>query len=55
MYKKETVVLDEVTSALLSHMKMKQDGDGSQIDGLIVKPKLSNQGRSESKSNGNKS
>ena len=29
MYGKETIVLEEVTSALLSHMKMKQDGDGS--------------------------
>ena len=29
MYGKETIVIEEVTSALLSHMKMKQDGDGS--------------------------
>ena len=29
MYRKETVVLNEVTSALLSHVKMKQDDDGS--------------------------
>ena len=29
MYGKETVVLDEVTGAFLSHVKMKQDGDGS--------------------------
>ena len=26
---KETIVLEEVTSALLSHIKMKRDGDGS--------------------------
>ena len=37
MYGKETIVLEEVTSALLSHIKMKQDCDGSQADGLIVK------------------
>ena len=29
MYGKETIVLKEVTSALLSHIKMKQDCDGS--------------------------
>ena len=29
MYGKETIVLEEVTSALLSHIKMKQDSDGS--------------------------
>ena len=55
MYGKETVVLDEVTSALLSLVKMKQERDGSQADGLIVKSKLSNRGRSESRSNGNRS
>ena len=37
MYGKETIVLEEVTSAFLSHVKMKQDSDGSQADGLIVK------------------
>ena len=42
MYKKETIVLNEVTSALLSHVKMKQDDDGSQADGLIVKSESSN-------------
>ena len=55
MYGKETVVLDEVTSALLSHVKMKQDGDGSQADELVVKSKSSNRGRSESRSNVNRS
>ena len=40
MYGKEIVVLDEVTSALLSHVKMKQD-DGSQANGLIVKSESS--------------
>ena len=55
IYGKKTVVLDEVTSALLSHVKMKQDGDGSEADGLIVKSELSNQGRSESRSNRNRS
>ena len=29
MYGKETTVLEEVTSDLLSHIKMKQDYDGS--------------------------
>ena len=58
MYGKETIVLEEVTSALLSHMKMKQDGDDSQTDGLIVKSESSNRGRSRSRgrnSNRNKS
>ena len=55
MYRKETVVLNEVTSALLSHVKMKQDDDGSQADGLIVKSESSNQCRSESRSNRNRS
>ena len=49
MYGKETIVLEEVTSALLSHIKMKQDGDGSQADGLIVKFESSNRGRSKSR------
>ena len=49
MYEKETIVLEEVTSALLSHIKMKQDGDGSQADGLIVKSESSNRGRSKSR------
>ena len=44
MYGKETIVLEEVTSALLSHIKMKQDDDGSQADGLIVKSESSNRG-----------
>ena len=47
MYGKETIVIEEVTSALLSHIKMKQDGDGSQVDGLIVKSESSNSGRSK--------
>ena len=29
MYGKETIVFEEVISALLSHIKMKQDSDGS--------------------------
>ena len=29
IFGEETIVLKEVTSALLSHIKMKQDGDGS--------------------------
>ena len=49
MYGKETIVLEEVTSALLSHIKMKQDCDGSQADGLIVKFESSNRGRSKSR------
>ena len=49
MYRKETIVLEEVTSALLSHIKMKQDGDGSQADGLIVESESSNRGRSRSR------
>ena len=49
MYGKETIVLEEVTSAILSHIKMKQDGDGFQADGLIVKSESSNRGRSRSR------
>ena len=49
MYEKETRVLEEVTSTLLSHIKIKQDSDGSQADGLIVKSKSSNRGRSRSR------
>ena len=49
MYGKKTIVLKEVTSALLSHIKMKQDGDGSQDDGFIVKSESSNRGRSKSR------
>ena len=49
MYGKETIVLEEVTSALLSHIKMKQDGEGSQADELIVKSESSNRGRSMSR------
>ena len=49
MYGKEPIVLEKVTSALLSHIKMKQDGDGSQVDELIVKSELSNRGRSRSR------
>ena len=45
MYRKETIVLEEVTGALFTHMKMKQDGDGSQTDGLIAKSESSNRGR----------
>ena len=55
MYGKETVVLDEVTSAFLSHVKMKQDDDGSQANGLIVTSESSYWCRNESKSNGNRS
>ena len=55
MCKKETVVLDKMTSALLSHVKMKLDDDGSQADRLIVKSESSNRRRSESKSNGKRS
>ena len=51
IYWKETIVLDKVTSALLSHVKMKLDDNGSQADGLIVKSESSNWRRSESKSN----
>ena len=49
MYGKETIVPEEVTSALLSHIKMKQNSDGSQADGLIVKSEPSNRGRSRSR------
>ena len=49
MYGKDTIVLEEVTSALLSHIKMKQDGDGSQADGFIVRSESSNRGRSRSR------
>ena len=54
MYGKETLELEEVTSALLSHSKMKQDGDDSQGDGLVVHSK-SNHSRNKSRgSNSNK-
>ena len=46
IFGEETIVLKEVTNALLSHIKMKQDGNGSQADGLIVKFESSNRGRS---------
>ena len=49
IFREETIVLKEVTSALLSHIKMKQDGNGSQADGLIVKFESSNRGRSRSR------
>ena len=49
IFGEETIVLKEVTSALLSHIKMKQDGNGSQTDGLIVKFESSNRGRSRSR------
>ena len=49
MYGKETIELEEVTSALFSHIKMKQDDVGSQADGLIVKFESSNKGRSRSR------
>ena len=55
LYGKETIVLGKVTSALLSHVKMKQDGNGSQADGIVVKLELSNWGRSKLRSNGNRS
>jgi hypothetical protein len=54
MYGKDTLELKEVTSALLSHSKMKQDGDDSQGDGLVVHSK-SNHSRNKSRgSNSNK-
>uniref|UniRef100_A0A2N9J8T4 CCHC-type domain-containing protein n=1 Tax=Fagus sylvatica TaxID=28930 RepID=A0A2N9J8T4_FAGSY len=54
MYGKETLELEEVTSALLSHSKMKQDGDDSQGDGLVVHSE-SNRNRNKSRgSNSNK-
>ena len=49
IYGKETIVLEEVTIALLSHIKMKQDGDGSQANGLIVKSDSRNKCRSRSR------
>ena len=36
MYGKDTLELKEVTSALISDSKMKQDGDDSKGDGLVV-------------------
>jgi hypothetical protein len=54
MYGNETLELKEVTSALLSHSKMKQDGDDSQGDGLVVHS-VSNRNRNKSRgSNSNK-
>ena len=61
MHGNDTLELEEVTSALLSHSKMKQDGDDSQGDGLVVHSKSncsrkksrgsnSNNERSQSKS-----
>ena len=55
MYGNEAIVLEEVTSVLLSHIKMKQDGDGSQAEGLIVKSESSNRGRSRSRGRDRKS
>ena len=43
---KDKALLEEGTSALLSHIKMKQNSDGSQADGLIEKSESSNRGRS---------
>ena len=42
----DKALLEEGTSTLLSHIKMKQNSDGSQADGLIVKSESSNRGRS---------
>ena len=54
MYENETLELEEVAIALLSHSKMKQDGDDSQGDGLVVHSK-SNHSRNKSRgSNSNK-
>ena len=36
MYDKETLELEKVTSALLSHFKEKQNGDDSQADGIFI-------------------
>jgi len=36
MYEKETLKVEEVTSTLLSHLKMKKNGDNSQAIGLVV-------------------
>ena len=49
MYGKAIILLENVTSVLLSHIKMKQDCDGSQANGLIVKSESSNRGRSKSR------
>uniref|UniRef100_A0A2N9E5C8 CCHC-type domain-containing protein n=1 Tax=Fagus sylvatica TaxID=28930 RepID=A0A2N9E5C8_FAGSY len=51
MYGNDTLELEEVTSALLSHSKMKQDGD-AQGDGLVVHSKPN---RSRKKSRGSNS
>ena len=54
MYENETLELEEVAIALLSHSKMKQDGDDSQGDGLVVHSE-SNHSRNKSRgSNSNK-
>ena len=55
MYWKQSIVLDKVTTALLSHAKMKLDDNGSQANGLIVTSESSYWCRNESKSNGNRS
>uniref|UniRef100_A0A2N9IT84 CCHC-type domain-containing protein n=1 Tax=Fagus sylvatica TaxID=28930 RepID=A0A2N9IT84_FAGSY len=52
MHGNDTLELEEVTSALLSHSKMKQDGDDSQGDGLVVHSKSN---RSRKKSRGSNS
>ena len=36
MYEKETLKVEEVTITLLSHLKMKKNGDNSQAIGLVV-------------------
>ena len=54
MYKKETLELEEVTNALLSHSKMKQDRDDSQGDGLVVHSESNHGGNKSKGSNSNK-
>jgi hypothetical protein len=54
MYEKETLELEEVTNALLSHSKMKKDGDDSQGDELVVHSESNHGGNKSKGSNSNK-
>jgi len=52
MYGKETLSLDEVTSTLLSHEKMRRDDNVDADQGLFVSKPQSSRGRSKSKGKG---
>ena len=49
MYGNETLELKEMVGVILPCMKVKKDGDDSQVDGHVSKTKLDNGNRSMSK------